>query len=113
MLQAANSRQKVISSNIANADTPGYKAKDMKFSSFLGKEMKLATTNSKHVSSKNGGGISGRVVEESNLSWGDSNNVELNVEIAKMNENALLHNAAIKILNSKIKMYRMAITGGK
>jgi flagellar basal-body rod protein FlgB len=48
------------------------------------------------------------VIEE-NPSWGDRNNVELNVEMAKMTENSLYHNAAIKLLNAKIKMFKSAI----
>ena len=113
ILQAANMRQKVIASNIANADTPGYKAKDIKFGDFLDKELKLLTTRPGHMKNKNNGGFNGRLVVEDNPSWGDANNVELNVEVAKMTENSLTHNAAIKILNSKIKMYRMAIKGGR
>ena len=112
MLMAANERQKVIASNIANADTPGYKARDVKFGDFLEKELKLATTSSGHMKSKRGAAISVEVVAEDNLSWGDRNNVELNVEVAKMTENSLIHDVAVKILNSKIKMYRAAIKGG-
>lgn len=109
IVQAANTRQKVIASNIANADTPGYKAKDVKFDSFLKNEMKLLTTDRKHISRKNGGKISGEVITENNLSWGDGNNVELNTEVAKMTENSLRHDTAIRILNSKIRMYKTAI----
>ncbi len=113
ILMAANERQKVIASNIANADTPGYKARDVRFGDFLNKELKLATTNSGHMKNKQGAGISVEVVLEDNLSWGDRNNVELNVEVAKMTENTLIHSAAVKILNSKIKMYKMAIKGAR
>jgi flagellar basal-body rod protein FlgB len=111
IVQAANARQKVISSNIANADTPGYKAKDIKFGNFLKNEVKLATTSAKHISSTNSTGVNGKIVSEHNPSWGDRNNVELNVEVAKMTENSLRHSAAVKILNSKIRMFKNAIKG--
>jgi len=110
MVQAANIRQKVITSNIANADTPGYKAKDVKFDNLLGKEMKLLTTDGKHLGGSGSGGASGKTTVEENLSWEDRNNVELNVEVAKMTENALMHDAAVTILAAKIKMYKMAIS---
>jgi len=110
MVRAANIRQKVISSNIANADTPGYKAKDVKFDNLLGKEIKLLTTDGKHLGGSGSGGASGKTSVEENLSWEDRNNVELNVEVAKMTENALLHDAAVTILASKIRMYKMAIS---
>ncbi len=112
ILQASSARQKVLASNVANAETPGYKSKDVKFSNFLGKEMELKATNSKHIKSKNSGS-SGEVVARENPSWGDGNNVELNAEVGKMQENALTHNAAIKIINSKIGMYKSAIKGGR
>jgi flagellar basal-body rod protein FlgB len=112
ILQAANVRQKVIASNIANADTPGYKAKDVKFNNLVSKELKLLTTDPKHMHNGGGSDVGAEVVSEDSLSWGDSNNVEMNLEVAKMTENALTHNAAVRILNSKIRMYKAAIKGG-
>jgi len=109
IIQAANIRQKVISSNIANSDTPGYKAKDVKFNNLLGKEMKLAATDPKHIGFKKSSEVRGRTEVEDNLSWEDRNNVELNVEVAKMTENSLLHDAATTILSSKIRMYKNAM----
>ncbi len=111
MIQAAGVRQEVISSNIANADTPGYKAKDVKFGNFVEKAGRLMTTDPKHVSKGKGSEISANVTVEENPSWGDANNVELNVEVAKMTENSLLHNAAVTILAKKIKMFKAAIGG--
>lgn len=111
ILKATNMRQKVLASNIANADTPGYKAKDVKFGNLLNNEMKMMTTSSKHIKSTGSKGIGSSFTVETNPSWGDRNNVELNVETAKMTENALTHSAAIKILNTKIKMYKAAIRG--
>ena len=110
IVQATNMRHKVISSNIANADTPGYKARDIKFNSFLKNEMKLMTTDPKHVGIKRGR-INGKIVTERNPSWRDGNNVELNNEVARMTENGMKHDAAIRIMNSKIKMYKNAIKG--
>lgn len=109
IVQAANARQKVLSSNIANSDTPGYKAKDVKFDNLLKNESRLLTTDPKHIG-KGSNKISSEILIEENPSWGDSNNVELNTEVAKMTENSLRHDAAIKILNTKIKMYKSAIT---
>ncbi|MBI5665169.1 MAG: flagellar basal body rod protein FlgB [Nitrospirae bacterium] len=109
MIQASSARHKVIASNIANSDTPGYKAKDVKFSGVLNNEVRMATTDPKHIQGKNGGKGSSTVEVENDLSWGDRNNVELDVEVAKMTENSLRHEASLKILNSKIRMYKNAI----
>ncbi len=111
VVHAASERQKVIASNIANADTPGYKAKDVKFGNFVEQAGKLMKTDPKHISSGPGGNPSANVTVEENPSWGDGNNVELNNEVAKMTENSMLHNAAVTILAKKIKMYRTAIGG--
>jgi flagellar basal-body rod protein FlgB len=113
ILQATGARQKILASNIANAETPGYKARDIKFGKLLGKQMKLITTKPEHVGNVDSNGVNGKIVLRNNASWGDRNNVELNVEIANMQENSLNHNAAIKILNSKIKMYKSAISSGR
>lgn len=110
IVQAAKTRQKVIASNIANADTPGYKARDVKFGNFLEKEVRLLNTDPRHMGGKKGIEVKGTMIIEDNPSWSDRNNVELNVEVAKMTENALLHDTAIKILNTKIKMFKNAIS---
>lgn len=109
LVQAANIRQRVIASNIANTDTPGYKAKDVRFDNLLGKEIRLLTSDAKHFS-KGSHEVSGNMIMERNLPWGDGNNVELNIEVAKMTENSLMHDAAVRILNAKIKMFRNAIS---
>jgi flagellar basal-body rod protein FlgB len=109
ILQSANARQKVIASNIANADTPGYKAKDVKFGNMVENERRLLTTDPKHISNNTGNGINGNVTVEETPSWGDGNNVEINVEVAKMTENALLHDTAVTILAKKIKMFKAAL----
>jgi flagellar basal-body rod protein FlgB len=113
ILQATGARQKILASNIANTETPGYKARDIKFGKLLGKQMKLITTKPEHVGNADKNGVNGKIVVRNNASWSDRNNVELNVEIANMQENSLNHNAAIKILNSKIKMYKSAISSGR
>ena len=110
IMQSAGIRQKVISSNIANADTPGYKAKDVKFGNLVEKERNLMTTDPKHIGSGSSGVNVTYKVEET-PSWGDRNNVEMNVEVAKMTENALLHDAAVTIISKKIKMFKAAIGG--
>lgn len=111
IVQAANRRHRVLASNVANADTPGYKAKDVAFGNLLKKEVKMITTDAKHLG---GGGqeeVSGQLQERTTPSWNDKNNVELNVEVARMTENALTHDAALKILSTKIRMYKNAIRG--
>lgn len=110
LLKATNFRHQVLSSNIANVDTPGYKAKDVKFDQVLGSEMRLQVTNSKHL----GGGestASAEVTAAEAQSWIDKNSVELDVEVAKMTENSMLYQTTVGLLGKKISMYKSALKG--
>jgi len=115
IIRAANIRQRVIASNIANADTPGYKAKDVRFSDLLEDEMHMAATDQRHIRGLHNSDPRAEIVVEKTSSWRDKNNVELSVEMAKMTENQLLHDAAIKIMGTEIKMFKNAIStrGGR
>jgi len=99
-------RQKVISTNIANIDTPGYKTKELKFADELKNsknefELKLATTNQRHM-------IGGsdqlksplRIHEIKGLpEQNDGNNVNLDTQMAEMSKNDIMFQA----LKSSIK----------
>ena len=108
--QAAGMRQKVIASNIANADTPGYQATDLVFKNILGNEhVKLSTSDPKHIAGTKTNGANGKLIVENSPSWGDGNNVELDVEVAKMTKNSLLYSTAITIMSTKLQMFKNAI----
>jgi flagellar basal-body rod protein FlgB len=111
IINGTNMRHRVLTSNIANADTPNYKAKDINFKEFVeGAEVEMKTTAPGHISTSAGtAGASGTMKTEKSGSWGDSNNVELDMEIAKMTENGLLHDAGVKLLSTKMRMYRNAL----
>lgn len=113
LLHITNFRHKVISSNIANSDTPNYIAKDIDFKGLFDEAvLNLRTTDSRHINpSGNTKDVSVNIVEQDTHLWGDKNNVELDMEIAKMTENGLLHQAGVRLLSSKIRMFRTAITG--
>ncbi|MEJ5227438.1 flagellar basal body rod protein FlgB [Thermodesulfovibrio sp.] len=94
-------RQKILASNIANADTPGYKAKDINFQ----EELKKA------VQSEN---ISLTVIEApTTLPNRDGNTVNVEVEMTKLTETILMHNSAVQLLSKRIGMYKDALRGGR
>lgn len=109
LVRAAGIRHGVIASNIANADTPGYKSRDIRFEQALDLEIALATTAPSHISQAASATGPGEVVIMENGPWADGNNVELDVEVAKMTENALLFQAGVSLLSTKIRMFRNAI----
>jgi len=109
LLFIASKRHGVIASNIANADTPDYKAKDIKFDTVLEDE-RIATrvTHPSHIPQEDGL-RGGGVVIETRQPWKDRNNVEVDMEVAKMTENALLFQAGITMLSVKMRMFRNAL----
>ncbi|MDA8086583.1 MAG: flagellar basal body rod protein FlgB [Nitrospiraceae bacterium] len=104
-------RHGVIAGNIANSDTPGYKAMDIKFEDFLsGGALPLTVTNPAHMRAADPGpGLLASVQEDGSAPWKDGNNVEMDKEVARMNENALLFEAGIKLLGNRMSMYSNAL----
>jgi len=107
-IQQAAARHRVITSNIANVDTPNYKAKDVSFGRILGNEMALASTNPKHIQASEGG-ASGDIKVEDSQPWLDKNNVEMDMEVAKMTENAMFYEAGVTMFMKKVQMFKEAL----
>jgi flagellar basal-body rod protein FlgB len=101
-------RNGVLASNIANVDTPNYKARDVSFGDVLGTEMGLATTDPKHLSGSSSGATRELRTDETQP-WADGNNVELDQEVAKMTENAMFFQAGVTLLSKKIQMFKNAL----
>ena len=92
-------RQKVVASNIANADTPGFKTKDLNFQS----EFASALSGSQPQASE----VAGLPVKN------DGNNVSLDREARLLAENALRFNLATSLIKGQIRMVKEAIQEGK
>jgi flagellar basal-body rod protein FlgB len=108
-IHAATIRHGVVASNIANVDTPGYKARDVKFDDALETAtVVLRKTNPEHLGGSEGA-AGERVGVDSRPSWGDGNNVELDVEVAKMTENAVFFQTAVTLLSTNIQMFKAAL----
>ncbi len=105
-------RHKVLASNIANVDTPGYKAKDVPFSQEINSQViRMTKTCPDHLQgSKNPKEVKGMVPVERS-SGEDGNNVALDMELANMTENALLYEAGVKLLSKKLMIYKNVIRG--
>ncbi len=112
-------RMELLSSNLANADTPNYKARDIDFRSVLAdvqsgnpaQSASLRTTNARHM----GGAdqtASGEVQYRNPLQPSiDGNTVDPQVEKAKFMENALQYQATLSFIDGRIKTLRKAIRG--
>jgi flagellar basal-body rod protein FlgB len=111
--------QNVISSNIANADTPGYKAKTMEFESALrdalgvGNQLPSAETNAKHISHHDTDPVQPEIYDDPNgVESLDGNTVDRAAEMAKMAENQILYDASAEMLKRKLGMLKYAISDG-
>ena len=113
-LQWLGARQKVISQNIANSDTPNFKAKDVSsFSKMLegSQQSGLTTTNSKHI----GGGQSARISTEITEDvWGetiDGNTVVLEQQSILANEVGEDYQLAARMYRKGYDLLTLAVTG--
>ena len=93
-----SARQKLVATNIANADTPGYQTQDIEF-------------QSEFLNALSG---TGRAVAVPGLPVkNDGNNVSLDREARLLSENALRFQVASQLMKSQIRVVRSAITEGK
>jgi flagellar basal-body rod protein FlgB len=113
-------RMELLSSNLANADTPNYKARDVDFRSVLAEyqsntptqESTLRTTNARHISGGEGETLAGDALYRNPLQPSiDGNTVDPQVEKAKFMENALQYQATLSFIDGRIKTLRKAIRG--
>ena len=117
-------RTAVLANNIANADTPNFKAQDLDFRAVLAgtgagtagsSTLALATTNGAHVSNSGGAtppgttaGLKYRVPLAPSL---DGNTVDAQLEQAAFADNSVRYQAALTFLSGKFKELMTAITG--
>lgn len=111
-------RQELLGSNIANADTPGYKAKDIDFAAALANAqgikndtLKMATTDQRHL------GLAGasnpldakvlyRTEKQASI---DGNTVDTDTEMADFTDNAVRYQAELTFMTSRIRSLTSAL----
>lgn len=124
-LSVRNQRQEILASNIANADTPHYKAKDINFQSAMQSAMQAHTdnrvgadqasmqhTHAQHLSAPNtipglGDALYRPIIQGSV----DGNTVDMDVERNAYVDNGIRYEASLTMINGQIKKMLSAITG--
>lgn len=111
-------RSSILAANIANADTPNYKARDMDFTSMMKRldkgqqnSMVLARTSERHLgatASAVDSGIKFRNPLHASL---DGNSVDMHAEQARFSQNAFQYQTSLTLLNSKINGMMLALRG--
>jgi len=113
-------RQQILGNNLANSDTPGFKAKDIRFADVLKAQMEGASP-SMDVSMKrtHAGHIEGIITKEDprllyrvpNQPSKDGNTVDGDVELSEFTKNSVLTESALSLLSSTLRSRMSAITG--
>jgi len=121
-------RTAVLANNIANADTPNYKARDLDFRALLGAQsahgatgssaLPLATTSSAHIGSSGAASPAATTATGTALKYRvplapslDGNTVDVQLEQAAFADNGVRYQAALTFLSDKFKGLLTAITG--
>ncbi len=120
VLDLRSANQEIISSNIANAETPGYAAQSFTFEDQLKSAMsenglRPVNTQPGHIplTSVNLDQVGGTVsTSRDKTGIGDENSVSTDQEMIKLSENELMYEAATTMLNKKLSMLKYAINGG-
>jgi flagellar basal-body rod protein FlgB len=110
-------RLTVLANNMANADTPNFKARDIDFAAVLGgadgdSSLPVTVTNAAHLSLSDGGLPAGELKYRNPYQASlDGNTVEMPVEQAAFAENNVRYQASLTFINSEIATMQFAIAG--
>lgn len=110
-------RHQVLASNIANADTPNYKARDFDFAKAMqnaqagraGHEIELARTTVNHLNGGAGGASAALQYRSSTQSAVDGNTVDMDVERTQITENSVQYQVLTQLISEKFKGIRSAL----
>lgn len=117
-LNYSSLKQKVISQNISNEATPGYKAKDVSFKQSLqeavDQSLLAKRSDERHFTFKERPMIHPGVVVKKNVSFNNNgNSVDIDNEMADLATNQIYYNALIERMSGKFSSLQNVIRGGK
>ncbi|GGB56659.1 flagellar basal body rod protein FlgB [Fictibacillus barbaricus] len=107
-------KQKTISNNLANVDTPGYKAKETVFNQEFKKSLHAHRTDQRHFSFSNMSSASFHIKERTNTAMNhNGNNVDVDQEMAELAKNQLYYQTLVQRINGKFNSIKMVVKGGR
>jgi len=127
-LDGLSQRSQAISNNVANVDTPNFKAAEVNFEQQLasalnrqpaGDELPLALTHGAHIPANGTAHISPDDIQPASVQLltttmrNDGNSVDVDREMARLAETQLSYQASTQLLNQKLRLFREAIWEGK
>ena len=112
LLSWTSKRQQALAANVANLDTPGYRAKDYTFAEQM-QSLNMAATSGKHVAPAEDASTARMYEVDSNIKP-NGNSVNLDRELTEITKNGLQYVTLVQYLNQRLRTLRTAITeGGK
>lgn len=115
-LNYASTKQKVISNNIANADTPNFKAQDVRFKQVLNEELDSFSANRtdrRHFDFSMKSNTSTNIYNN-HVSYNNSgNSVDIDKEMSDLATNQIYYNAVTERLSSKFQSLQNVVKGGR
>lgn len=117
-IQYSNTKNSVISNNIANIDTPGYKAQDVTFknelSKAMGNSLPAKRTNERHLPFTGNDQTSFNVINKKNTSYNhNGNNVDIDKEMSELAKNQIYSYGLVDSINGKFNDLQTVIRGGR
>lgn len=116
-LHYSTTKNKAISNNIANVDTPNYKAQHVSFRSMLDEasnNLNLKQTYKKHLPETNLGNRQHTIKTNNYTTYNhNGNNVDMDKEMADLAENQIFYRSLVDRLNGKFQTMQTVIRGGK
>jgi flagellar basal-body rod protein FlgB len=115
-------RQDLIASNIANADTPFYKSRDIRFEEALKNELEkkekklpLAKTNSLHLDGIDNINESKPIIffRDGHLTRNDGNDVDIDIETTEMAKNTIMYNATVAAVRKRVELFKLVLDSSK
>lgn len=116
-LDGASLRQKVYAHNLANVNTPNFKASSVEFEKTLEATLErkdgMTVTNPRHLKRSEGEPETAIVQDGSTSMRSDGNNVDVDKEMTRLAMNQLYYNALTQQLNDRLGMIRYVINEGR
>ncbi|MGP4075599.1 flagellar basal body rod protein FlgB [Halobacillus sp. K22] len=115
-LNYASEKNRAISSNISNIDTPGYKAKNVVFKDHLNRataSLSTKKTNQKHIDFQNREAVSYKTTTNNSTTYNhNGNNVDIDKEMSSLAKNQIYYQALADRMSSKFRSMESVIKGG-
>jgi flagellar basal-body rod protein FlgB len=104
-------RQRAIANNVANVDTPGFKASEVRFEDVLSNALKSGTPGSAINQSSLNSAASRSTLEDATSMRADGNNVDIDREMESLSEANLNYSALTQVMSTRLGILRSVIKG--